>query len=386
MLGELNWIFTAITDTIAWSSLPPEVFQQLFRADLLTASLCRNYLLADRIMRSYNCTPVCQPPLPSLAAHPLWAAWEQTLDLALAQLPALLSHGAEYQHSPFFRDQLTAFQVWLDLGKWSAGRGPPEQLPMVLQVLLSTLHRVRALQILCRFLALGAWAVRAVLHVGIFPYMVKLLQASAHDLRASMVYIWAKIVAVDPVSARPPAPRAPPRALTLPPPQSCQVELVNAKGHKYFLAVLQDPGVASWHRTLAAYVLAGIVDRYPAGQEAALQGNMISACLEQLGDGSSALVQWACLALGRLWRGFDAARWAGVRDLAHEKLYPLLAHAQPEVRAACAFALGAFMAAGAGPRRSEHANALDQQVAVQLAQRVPLDASPLVRAEILAGE
>lgn len=51
MLGELNWIFTAITDTIAWSSLPPDLFQQLFRADLLTASLCRNFLLADRIMR-----------------------------------------------------------------------------------------------------------------------------------------------------------------------------------------------------------------------------------------------------------------------------------------------------------------------------------------------
>lgn len=163
------------------------------------------------------------------------------------------------------------------------------------------------------------------------------------------------------------------------------MDLVNAKGHKYFLAVLQDPSVEGSNRTLAAYVLAGIVDRYPAGQEAALQGNMISACLEQLGDRSAELVQWACLALGRLWRGFDAARWAGVRDLAHEKLYPLLAHAQPEVRAACAFALGAFMAAGAGPQRSEHANALDQQVAVQLAQRVPLDASPLVRAEILAG-
>lgn len=31
MLGELNWIFTAITDTIAWSALPKEVFQKLFR-------------------------------------------------------------------------------------------------------------------------------------------------------------------------------------------------------------------------------------------------------------------------------------------------------------------------------------------------------------------
>ncbi|CAB3223509.1 unnamed protein product [Arctia plantaginis] len=365
MLGELNWIFTAITDTIAWSSLPPELFQQLFRADLLTASLCRNFLLADRIMRSYNCTPVCSPALPSLASHPLWAAWEHTLDLALAQLPNLLRPDPlEYTHSPFFRDQLTAFQVWLDLGKWCAWRAPPEQLPMVLQVLLSTLHRVRALRLLCRFLALGAWATRAVLAVGIFPYMLKLLQASAPDLRASMVYIWAKIIAVDP---------------------SCQVDLVNAKGHKYFLSVLQDPSVDSEHRTLAAYVLAGIVDSYPAGQEAALQGSMISICLEQLNDGSDRLAQWACIALGQLWRGYDAARWSGVRDLAHEKLYPLLNHPHPEVRAACTFALGTFIAWGGGGSRTEHANALDQQVGVQLAARLALDASPLVRHEILAA-
>lgn len=58
---------------------------------------------------------------------------------------------------------------------------------------------------------------------------------------------------------------------------------------------------------------------------------MISICLEQLNDGSDRLAQWACVALGRLWRGYDAARWSGVRDLAHEKLYPLLNHPHPEV-------------------------------------------------------
>uniref|UniRef100_A0A914R7Z0 Uncharacterized protein n=1 Tax=Parascaris equorum TaxID=6256 RepID=A0A914R7Z0_PAREQ len=31
LLGELNWIFTAITDTIAWNALPKELFQKLFR-------------------------------------------------------------------------------------------------------------------------------------------------------------------------------------------------------------------------------------------------------------------------------------------------------------------------------------------------------------------
>ena len=65
MLGELNWIFTAITDTIAWNTLPRVLFQKLFRQDLLVASLFRNFLLAERVMRSYDCTPVSQPSLPS---------------------------------------------------------------------------------------------------------------------------------------------------------------------------------------------------------------------------------------------------------------------------------------------------------------------------------
>ena len=37
MLGELNWIFTAITDTIAWNTLLRATFPKLFRQDLLVA-------------------------------------------------------------------------------------------------------------------------------------------------------------------------------------------------------------------------------------------------------------------------------------------------------------------------------------------------------------
>uniref|UniRef100_A0A667J318 Raptor N-terminal CASPase-like domain-containing protein n=4 Tax=Laurasiatheria TaxID=314145 RepID=A0A667J318_LYNCA len=71
-LGELNWIFTAITDTIAWNVLPRDLFQKLFRQDLLVASLFRNFLLAERIMRSYNCTPVSSPRLPPTYMHAMW--------------------------------------------------------------------------------------------------------------------------------------------------------------------------------------------------------------------------------------------------------------------------------------------------------------------------
>lgn len=53
-------------------SVSLDLFQKLFRQDLLVASLFRNFLLAERIMRSYNCTPVSSPRLPPTYMHAMW--------------------------------------------------------------------------------------------------------------------------------------------------------------------------------------------------------------------------------------------------------------------------------------------------------------------------
>lgn len=66
-------------------------------------------------------------------------------------------------------------------------------------------------------------------------------------------------------------------------------------------------------------------------QEACLQGNLIAICLEQLNDPHPLLRQWVAICLGRIWQHFDSARWCGVRDSAHEKLYSLLSDPIPEV-------------------------------------------------------
>ncbi|XP_053150842.1 regulatory-associated protein of mTOR isoform X4 [Hemicordylus capensis] len=358
-LGELNWIFTAITDTIAWNVLPRDLFQKLFRQDLLVASLFRNFLLAERIMRSYNCTPVSSPRLPPTYMHAMWQAWDLAVDICLSQLPTIIEEGTAFRHSPFFAEQLTAFQVWLTMGV--ENRNPPEQLPIVLQVLLSQVHRLRALDLLGRFLDLGPWAVSLALSVGIFPYVLKLLQSSARELRPLLVFIWAKILAVD---------------------SSCQADLVKDNGHKYFLSVLADPYMPAEHRTMTAFILAVIVNSYNTGQEACLQGNLIAICLEQLNDPHPLLRQWVAICLGRIWQNFDSARWCGVRDSAHEKLYSLLSDPIPEVRCAAVFALGTFV--GNSAERTDHSTTIDHNVAMMLAQLIN-DGSPMVRKELVVA-
>ncbi|XP_063861372.1 regulatory-associated protein of mTOR-like isoform X1 [Scylla paramamosain] len=364
LLGELNWIFTAITDTIAWNTLPRDLFQKLFRQDLLVASLFRNFLLAQRIMRSYDCTPVSSPKLPPTHQHPMWVAWDLALELCLDQMPTVLSTEDPYSHvhSPFFEEQLTAFQVWLDLGHEC--RESPEQLPIVLQVLLSQVHRPRALELLGSFLALGPWAVNLVLSVGIFPYVLRLLQSTARELRPLLVFLWAKILAVDP---------------------SCKGDLVRENGYKYFLQVLSDSSMPAEHRTMAAFVLGVIVWEHPEGQRVALQGCLMPLCLEQVSDPHPPLRQWATICLGRTWHHHPDARWTATRDNAHEKLFTLLSDPVPEVRGAAVFSLGTFISSIPSRDRSDHARLIDQTVAITLATTVTHDGSPLVRQELVVA-
>jgi WD40 repeat protein len=356
-LGELNWIFTAITDTIAWNVLPRPFFQRLFRQDLLLASLFRNFLLAERIMRALGCTPVTSPALPSTAGHPMWAAWDMALEACLLQLPAMLA--AEQQGQPgafvpssFFSHQLGAFEVWLEHGDAAS---PPEQLPVVLQVLLSQSHRLRALLLLGRFLDKGPWAVDLALAVGIFPYVLKLLQTTAADLRHILVFIWAKILAVD---------------------RSCQADLVKDNAFLYFLRFLDLPpaagrdgsaegqgqagaGPGPEELALAAFALATICADHPRGQIACAASNMAPVCLAALPGAAAgvggdpvrgdALLKWLALALANLWRGQPSATADAFVADAPSSLAPLLTHAQPEVRCAGVAALGALISVATGP-------------------------------------
>ncbi|KAF5312958.1 hypothetical protein D9619_002557 [Psilocybe cf. subviscida] len=463
-LGELNWIFTAVTDTIAWTTFSRETFTRLYRCDLLIASLFRNFLLAERIMKNYHCTPHTYPPLPATNTHPLWATWDLALDRCLRQLPDLLAlspgipavvpapvpagpvpnvattpitpgrigsltkaseaQGDKakgdkpyvYEPSTFFTDQLTAFEVWISRGgsaltkkgplslpqhgaetSTEGGMGvndpnaneahlvprkPPDQLPIVLQVLLSQPHRLRALILLSQFVDLGPWAVHLVLTIGIFPYISKLLQAAGPDLRPVLIFIWARILAVDP---------------------TVQMDLYNTGGYRYFahvLSIQEEDGLpnSSEHKAMCSFILAAICRDLPLGQTAVVTEDVFAFCNMALEAHDFLLRQWSALCIAQMWDANDDHKIHGVDRGTQDRLVAMLSDDSVEVRCAVLYALGTFLGASGSsdPRKrggggSGNMLVIDErthfrmEVAIVTGATLAIkeDASPMCRKELL---
>lgn len=358
--------------------LPPNLFQELFRQDSVVASLFRNFLLAERIMSYHHCTPVSHPALPRASQHPMWQTWDQITDIFLEQLPHLRG-GRRYQPSKFFSEQLMAFDVWLDFADSKKAKSrPPEQLPILLQAMLSPQHRFNALTILCRFLDLGSWAVDLSLTVGVFHYVLQLLQKANATTVGILVFIWAKLLAVD---------------------SSCQVDLIKSKSHVFFIRVLDDQRAggeddyealtaeekARAHRVLidrrvrAAFALSVMMNKHSNGQKECYQAGIMRVCIRLLQDKNALLRRWALICLAKVWEDNEELKRLALHDHPNvtDHVCSRITDASSGVRTAALYALGTFIITG------QPQDSLELNLAFSL-RLLSSDTNPMVRSELIS--
>ncbi|CAG8722357.1 1117_t:CDS:2, partial [Racocetra fulgida] len=190
-----------------------------------------------------------------------------------------------------------------------------------------------------------------------------LLQSPAADLKPPLVFIWARILAVD---------------------RSCQQDLLKEHGYNYFVNILSPnsmlniPNEAE-HRAMCAFILAIFCTNFNQGQVACKKALVLQACLARIGDVDALLRQWACLCIGQYWTNYADAKSEGIENQAHLKLFGLLNDPVPEVRASALYALGTFIG---DLERTEQIVNIEHNIAIN-ALDANNDASPLVRRELV---
>lgn len=193
------------------------------------------------------------------------------------------------------------------------------------------------------------------LSVGIFPYILKLLQSPIDEYKHVLVGIWAKVLAFDP---------------------STQVDVVKDRALPHFIRHLRcgldsvdgqshmSAEVASEQRTLAAFILSITCSGYSVGQTECINEKLHLACgallqsLESPDDSerkeaekniSGQFRMWLCICLGNLAKDntlVQSELWkAGI----HFRLLSRLEDDIPEVRAASCYALACLIGSAVKP-------------------------------------
>ena len=79
----IKQFFFALLEAIAFDTQPKEILD-VFARDPAMLSLARGYVLAQRIMQSFNLHPISHPQLKPTSSHDLWFFWDTAIDCALS--------------------------------------------------------------------------------------------------------------------------------------------------------------------------------------------------------------------------------------------------------------------------------------------------------------
>ena len=371
-LGKLDWVFSTIVDTIAWQTLDLATFKTLFRQDSVILGLSRGFILAQRVLQTYGCTPVSQPPVKGTHSHSMWATWDLYLDVFFAQLPDL-DHESDEEIEAWSRTfkPLPIFSTHLEAitGVTKILEAALPRLPIILQAVLDKKHQVEACKTLAGLLKTAdVTTIRPCLDCGLAQLRSRMLNYQGVELITAVVSIWASL-SRDIDSAR---------ALALT--EQYTVDNIAQPNISIFLDMLKryhanmgkgPSGVSVEQAGDCLFVVAACARQSPTGKAICLAHGIDVVAAALLKSNHHTLQRWAALAMAALWDGQGPGVQSDLLDILH--------HMQVEVRATAVYALA----------QSIRARLLDKnsmleglRLANKIAYAATSDASPSVRREL----
>lgn len=372
-LGMLDWVFSTIVDTIAWQTLDLTTFKTLFRQDSVILGLSRGFILAQRVMQTYGCTPVSQPPVTGTHSHSIWATWDLYLDVFFAQLPDL-DHQTDDEVAAWSRTfkPLPLFSTHLEAmaGATKTIDTAMPRLPIILQAVLDRRHQVEACKTLAGLLKMADLpTIRLCLDCGLAQLRSRMLNYEGSDTITAVVSMWSSL-SRDPESAR---------ALALT--EQYTVDNVAQPNITFFIDMLKSYHTAPSDSSSSSvsveqasdcmFVIAACARQSPTGKGICLTHGIEFVAGTLLKSPSHLLQRWSALAMAALWDGQSPGVQSDLLDILH--------HSQVEVRASAVYALSQSIRAKLLQSRSVVDGFL---LANEVAKAATSDASPLVRREL----
>ena len=191
---EIELVLECTVQAIAYRVLDPDLYAKLFRSDPSLMHLTCNFILACRLLSSFNINPCSYPLLPDMSQEPEWGAFDLRLDTVLTQIQAK-------------QLSISTFNQFLD-GAYKSikyvltapilNNYPPLELAFIKLVLKNNSYSADACNALAVFLNSSLQAIDWALQFDIFPSVFNVLETKKAKTPPPVLFCIIKMLAYCP--------------------------------------------------------------------------------------------------------------------------------------------------------------------------------------------
>ena len=135
LLEELKTTLKAVVESMALEVMDPEMFVEYFRTNQTLSNLCINFILACRILNSFNVHPVSYPSFPDFNDYSQWNTFDLRLDATLYLIQNKNSENSMLSYHYFMSQTLLSMENFIKVSLENENDSIPCELSFFHEIL-----------------------------------------------------------------------------------------------------------------------------------------------------------------------------------------------------------------------------------------------------------